>query len=374
MPRALFAAVAAAILPASPALAQIPECATVGDVANVITAPDMTMALALGVGATQTVLPETRDKATREITCTRGGSVAINGVRYTLTGENADAIPRRLVGERAGDPLFYVAPFQNSLDTIAAEIAKRPAPPPKTAYVLVRVDQEGAWVLLAMDAIPRDDQLRAFAQQSPNLAPIAAVKADGKVEVFINTGPGPATARTAPPPQAGRRGAFRDPDGITFTSTFGGGARHAATGFVCPRSLAGNARRELVVYDPAEKGRDVSCGYGTTADRHWHTLYMTHMPDMSAEEVFALWERDARGSAPRITDTKFSPVSGAPPLPERASFWLDSSGATQGLWVSSIDGWHIKLRTTMRPTADPDQVNRMAEAAFKAIYQQLGER
>lgn len=173
-----------------------------------------------------------------------------------------------------------------------------------------------------------------------------------------------------PPPGAGgdRPGVFREPDGQVFEAVDGGGARHRLTGFVCPLEVEGFTRSKLAVFDRSEGGRDVACGY--QRDGSWFTLYLTRLPGMSGETVFRTYVRQAEDAAPPKGEAEAPLLAGIPPLPGFSRFWINGREQVEGLWMSQIGDWHIKLRVTYEP-ADEAAVKAFAEALYRQIHDQV---
>jgi len=94
--------------------------------------------------------------APRTIACVRQ-KFSLAGEDFTLTGENKDAYPRRLIGSFANSPLITLSPFR---DMGAVLSGARPRP----AYALVVYDETGAAAYRVYNAIPADDVLISEAQ------------------------------------------------------------------------------------------------------------------------------------------------------------------------------------------------------------------
>lgn len=173
-----------------------------------------------------------------------------------------------------------------------------------------------------------------------------------------------------PPPGAGgdRPGVFREPDGQIFEAVDDGGARHRLTGFICPLEIEGFTRSKLAVFDRDEGGRDVACGY--QREGSWFTLYLTRLPGMSGEAVFRTYVRQAEDSAPPKGEAIAPLAPGMPPLPGFSRFWINSTDQVDGLWMSQIGDWHIKLRVTYDPR-DEAAVKAFAETLYRQLHDQV---
>jgi hypothetical protein len=199
-------------------------------------------------------------------------------------------------------------------------------------------------------------------------AAILAIAATAQAQPSRDAPPG-----LTPPPGVANGQPFQTgvPDGQFFIDTDEGGARHAASGFVCPAQVAGRRRDRLLIFDTAQNGRDVACGYGTQTESSWYTFYLTKIPGMSGAKVWDAYERDARTAAPPkgSFDPPLAPGRD-PPAPRYASFWRNARGGIDGLWLTQIGDWHIKLRATFHEQ-DAAEAKAMAEALYKAIYEQM---
>ncbi len=338
--------------------------------------------LLLGISATKVILPDVSGAVTRSISCTRGGVFKIGRDDYTLTGENSDKAPRRAIPAGASAPLFYLAPIDDLRAAVQAELDKRPAPLPVTAYALVKLDGRTITVAQLFTAIPTDDVLKSAiaALANPIRGPIA-ISDNGKIQLYIATpaAPSPQTSAsgspagsTPPPGGAGVGGPTQiyEPDGVVFARQDDGGARHQPTGFVCPIAYGALSRRDMVIYDRSEGGRDVSCGYGEIGSSGWYTLYLTKIPAMSLAQVFQAYVQEAQKVTPVARTTNPPLATGPAPLPTSASFWMDPNGTEQGLWLSKIGDWHVKVRATFRPGLEKE-ASDTARTIFAAFYQQI---
>jgi hypothetical protein len=185
---------------------------------------------------------------------------------------------------------------------------------------------------------------------------------------------GPALAQVSPngPPPPGASGSgvtkLQGADGVIFEEVEGDGARHRLTGFICPAELLGFERARLLVFDRSEGGRDVACTFAQ--GESWLTLYLTRLPGRSGEDVFATYELQAQNAAPPTGEADAPLAAGFPPLPAFSSFWRNKAGGVDGLWMSQIGDWHIKLRVTYAPD-DEAAVRAFAEALYRQIHEQV---
>lgn len=187
----------------------------------------------------------------------------------------------------------------------------------------------------------------------------------------LTAGPALAQVNTngEPPPGYGAGASVKlsGADGVTFEDVEGG-VLHKASGFTCPDELQGFKRTRLLVFDPSEGGRDVGCIF--VRGESWFTLYLTRLPGRSGADVFETYERQAQNAAPPDGDAVPPLAAGFPPLPAFASFWRNTKGGIDGLWMSQIGDWHIKLRTTYAPN-DEAEVRAFAEVLYRRIHEQV---
>jgi hypothetical protein len=364
---------------ATVATAQVPACKSQGErsAKAVSTSRDLSanMMTALGVGTS--LEPETLALVTRDIVCSRG-EFALGQDTFTLSGENDQEIPRKAVARRADGPTVFLVPYIDL--TAFINEGKKPSGPP-ARLVMVVMDAKSASAVRLYTALPTDEMLvREFIAALRGLPPMARVDRQSKgVEVFVQTEPTrtpqppvipPPSAVT--PPGAGDVGVtvLDGPDGEIFTAE-AEGARHAASGFLCATQISGRVRDRLMVFDRTDNGRDVGCRYGNQNDRSWYTLYLTKLPGMRAAKVFDAYEAEARAAAPPMGRAQPPlKVGSKPPAPRFASFWKNGAGKIDGLWMTQIGDWHVKLRATFAPE-DEAQAKAMAQAIYAAVYAQV---
>lgn len=157
-------------------------------------------------------------------------------------------------------------------------------------------------------------------------------------------------------------------DGVIFEAVDEDGVRHKVTGFVCPRELLGFERTRLIVFDASGGGRDVACNFGR--GETWFTLYLTRLPGRTGEAVFETYVLQAQNAAPATGDVDAPLAPGFPPLPAFGRFWTSREGFVDGLWMSQIGDWHIKLRTTYA-AGDEAAARAFAEALYRRVHDQI---
>jgi hypothetical protein len=201
-----------------------------------------------------------------------------------------------------------------------------------------------------------------------------AVRAGFWVAVALSLLATPALGQVSPngppPPGAAGRGLARlnGADGVVFEAVDDGGARHKLTGFVCPAELEGFTRTRMIVFDQSEGGRDVACNYQRDGARL--TLYLTRLPGRTAEDVFDTYVLQAQNVAPDVGVAESPLPAGLAPRPEFGQFWLSRGGEVNGLWLSQIGDWHIKLRATY-PEGEDAVVGKAAEAFYRQVHDQV---
>lgn len=187
----------------------------------------------------------------------------------------------------------------------------------------------------------------------------------------LTAGPALAQVNTngQPPPGYGSGPSARlsGADGVIFEDVEGG-VRHGSSAFICPDELEGFRRTRLLIFDRTDGGRDVGCNF--VRGESWFTLYLTRLPGRSGEDVFETYELQAQNAAPPQGEATPPLAAGLPPLPAFASFWKNDKGGIDGLWMSQIGDWHIKLRTTYLPE-DEAAVMAFAEALYRRIHEQV---
>jgi hypothetical protein len=177
------------------------------------------------------------------------------------------------------------------------------------------------------------------------------------------------TCASAAMPQ-GRPITMAEPDGTIFVTAPDGGAKHTATGFVCPANLSGMTRRGLYIFDTADHGRDVACGYGEPGSTVWYTLYLAKLEVKDSKKVFEDDVREEQQGAPPRADAKAPLMPGLPPLPQRAAFWVSNNDMIDGLWFTSIGSWHVNLRATFAAGHEPE-VSATAKSVFSQVFDQV---
>jgi hypothetical protein len=160
------------------------------------------------------------------------------------------------------------------------------------------------------------------------------------------------------------------PDGTIFVAAPGGGARHVATGFVCPASLNGAERRALYIFDASDHGRDVGCGYGKPGTEAWYTLYMAKLDDAESKNAFEKEVRTEQKAAPLKSEAKAPLNPGLPPLPERAAFWTSTNDLVDGLWFASIGPWHVNLHATFSEGHEAE-VAAVARTVWSQVFEEV---
>ena len=161
-----------------------------------------------------------------------------------------------------------------------------------------------------------------------------------------------------------------DADGKIFVSAPAGGARHAATGFVCPASLSGIPRRALYIFDTSDHGRDIGCGYGAPGSAVWYTLYLAKLEITDSKTVFDNEVREERKAAPAKGEAMAPLMPGLPPLPERASFWTAQDNKVDGIFFASIGAWHVNLHATFEAGHEAE-VRVAAQSVFSQAFDQV---
>ena len=171
-------------------------------------------------------------------------------------------------------------------------------------------------------------------------------------------------AASAARPQ-GRPITMDDADGNIFVTAPDGGARHSATGFVCPANLGGLSRRGLYIFDTSDHGRDIGCGYGQPGSAVWFTLYLAKLELTDSKTVFDNEVREELKAAPAKGEANSPLNPGLPPLPERARFWTASDNKVVGIFFASIGAWRLNLHATF----DMGHEAEVRAAAQSVFYQ-----
>lgn len=311
------------------------------------------------------------DKVDRSAPCRRGESIVVDGVTLRLTGNDGDEHPRRAVGPNPEDPLFFLNGDVDPGSIMRALLSGQQTINVSVRYVLVRMGPDGRQVIGVFNGLPTDEVLRRIITENIAVAREPQARVDVLGQNLQIMGASPRGATPAPGDGVpGGGGQLAGPDGVIFQDAGNGGARHRRTNFVCPRSIANLNRERLTVFDPSQDGRDVGCGYGQPESAIWHTIYLTHIPDMTPEAVFEEYRRQGQMVAPSARDAAPPLAVGEPPLPSRAAFWVDAQGRNQGIWVSSIGSWHVKIRTTFRNGREQEAA-QFAREVFALFYEQV---
>lgn len=315
--------------------------------------PNRQLDVTLGQLMVSTLVPDVADKARRVVGCTRGEFQAL-GTTYVLTGENGDGVPREAVrADRGLGPSVYLAPLP------VPQTANGAAQVRPHALVVVEVNGQRAAKRLYAN-LPADDVLLRDIPIALGAAPALVALNPTTKQVFVYVG------ATAPGVSGGPR-SLTAPDGQVFVDAGNGAVRHVPTGVVCPAQLNGRPRSRMTIYDPAEGGRDVDCGYGAGGEASWHSFYLTKAAPVSEQDYFDQAAAGARVQATVVNDVASPVPTGAPPNPSRASFWNDRGGLVQGVMVSKIGDWHVKVRTTYSPGAEAETA-AIVSALFTEAY------
>lgn len=275
-------------------------------------------------------------------------------------------------------PVFVVMPFADLTAIVAAEVEKREAPTTAAArYLLIASTKAGASALRVYESVPDDASLKVdvIAALQGQVSPL--VSRDTRTKgIQINISPdaydGPkSTPGATPPPGTGLAppASSTSPQNDSFREQADGGALHPASGFTCPAKAADFERIRLTVYDAAQGGRDVSCGFQTTSATA--TLYLTRLPDQyTLSRVFGIYVQQARSQTPpkRDIEDPYPASSGGPA--RKGAFWRDAKDRNQGLWLIQIGPWFAKLRVTY---SDPDlaSVQRLATELLAGVDAQI---
>jgi hypothetical protein len=177
-------------------------------------------------------------------------------------------------------------------------------------------------------------------------------------------------AAPASPQDQNRPITMTRPDGTIFVATADGGARHVATGFVCPASFNGAERRGLYIFDASDHGRDVGCGYGKPGTDAWYTLYMAKLDESESKNAFEKEVRSEQRAAPLKSEAKPPLNPGLPPLPERAAFWTSTNDLVDGLWFASIGPWHVNLHATFSEGHE-GEVAAVAKTVWTQVFDEV---
>ncbi|MBO9557606.1 MAG: hypothetical protein J7515_03350 [Caulobacter sp.] len=274
-------------------------------------------------------------------------------------------------------PIFFVAPFSDITAAVMAEVEKRPAPPATTSYMLGVSTLTGVTALRIYAAVPDSQAVQAdvIAALKGELPPLVS-RNDRTKGIQINVqadaykGPQSLPGSTPPPGTGpGLPATSAAPQNESFRDQADGGALHPASGFTCPAAIDGFKRDRLTVYDAADGGRDVSCGYASPSATA--TLYLTRLPDRyRLAQVFDVYVQQAKDHTPAVADAA-DPYPASEGGPARlGKFWRDRENRNEGLWLMQIGPWFAKLRVTYRD-ADATDIRKLAAGLLGAISTQV---
>lgn len=299
------------------------------------------------------------------------------GMAYALF-ETTTASP--VLMARTGNPnapIFFVAPFDDITAVVAAELAKRPAPPATISYVLGISTKTGVSALRVYAAVPDSQAVKAdvTAALQGRLPPLVS-RDDRTKGIQINVqadayGGPKSTPGATPPPGTGPGlpSTSATPQNESFRDQADGGALHPASGFTCPATIDGFKRDRLTVYDAAQGGRDVSCGYGSPTATA--TLYLTRLPaQYELSRVFDIYVEQAKTHTPSVGEAADPyPASEGGPR-RRGKFWRDQKNRNEGLWLMQIGPWFAKIRVTY-PDGDAATIRKLAADLLGAVDAQI---
>jgi hypothetical protein len=299
------------------------------------------------------------------------------GMAYSLF-ETTTASPVLVARtEKPDAPIFFVAPFSDITAVVMAEIEKKPVPPPVTSYVLGISTKTGLSALRIYAAVPDGQAFEtdAVAALKGGLSPLVSrdertkgvqinVQADAYKGPTSTPGATPTPGADVAPPVTSAA-----PQNDSFHDRPDGGALHSASGFTCPAAIGGFKRDRLTVYDAAQGGRDVSCGYGSPSATA--TLYLTKLPaQYTLTRVFDIYLDQAKAHTPSVGDVA-DPYPASDGGPRRqGKFWRDKEGRNEGLWLVQIGPWFAKLRVTY-PDAEAATIRKLAGDLLTAIDAQV---
>jgi len=276
-------------------------------------------------------------------------------------------------------PIFFVAPFADMTAAVMAEIEKRPVPPAKASYVLGVSTKTGASALRLYPAVPdnatfKTDIAAALQGRLPPLVSRDERTKGVQVNVQADAYEGPKSTPGATPLPGSGPGlpaVSATPQNQSFREQPDGGALHQASGFTCPAAIDGFKRDRLTVYDAAQGGRDVSCGYASSPATATATLYLTKLPaQYTLTRVFDIYVEQAKAHTPSVGDAA-DPYPASEGGPRRQGrFWRDKEGRNEGLWLMQIGPWFAKLRVTYS-NGDAATVRRLAADLLTAIDAQV---
>ncbi|WP_156402105.1 hypothetical protein [Caulobacter sp. Root1472] len=276
-------------------------------------------------------------------------------------------------------PIFFVAPFADITAAVMAEVEKRPVPPAKASYVLGISTRTGASALRLYSSVPDNETFKAdiAAALQGRLPPLVSRDERTKgiqINVQADAYEGPKSTLGATPLPGSGPGlpaVSATPQNQSFREQPDGGALHQASGFTCPGAIDGFKRDRLTVYDAAQGGRDVSCGYASSPATATATLYLTKLPaQYTLSRVFDIYVEQAKAHTPSVGDAA-DPYPASEGGPRRQGrFWRDKEGRNEGLWLMQIGPWFAKLRVTYS-NGDAATVRRLAADLLTAIDAQV---
>ncbi|MBI1683037.1 hypothetical protein [Caulobacter hibisci] len=291
------------------------------------------------------------------------------------TGEASPILVARSADADA--PIFFVVPFANIMSVVMAEVEKRPVPAAEANYLLVISTKAGASALRVYRSAPdgaalQADVLAALQGKLPPLVSRDEKTKNVRINLMMDAYEGPKSKPGfTPPPGSAVAPPVTSPvpQNASFQEQPGGAALHPASGFACPVTLDGFKRDRLTVYDAAQGGRDVSCGYGASGATA--TLYLTKLPEQyTLTRVFDAYVQQAKAHTPAASDVT-DPYPAADGGPRRlGKFWRDPQGRNEGLWLMQIGPWFAKLRVTYSDAAAPD-IRHLATDLLGAVDEQV---
>jgi hypothetical protein len=305
-------------------------------------------------------------------TCDRGDFLAGKG-RYRAYGEapgKKGAPIRYAVREDGKGPIAYLVQAGDEADGY---------------WILVTTDGDEMVAYAKVSAVPNDNDLRiilAGALDGRYPRKIGLDLKTGGITQYVNvdelkekddkTAPKSSPEMPKPPPGQGAPGepqVLSAPDGAIFKAVEGDGWAHGATGFVCPAAVNGYRRGKAIIFDAAENGRDVACQL--VGKNSWMTIYLTKLPDdYSPAEVFSTYSEQARATVASKKDIEPPWMLPKSRNPSYADFWVGPKDEREGMWVTAIGPWYVKMRVTYFPDEEGELVE-LAAAIAKQISEQV---
>lgn len=336
---------------------------------------DLVTLLSLGPSVTDKAI---KRKALLKLTakCEDPGFQA-GGLDYALFETTAASPVMAARSPNPEAPILYLAPFDDLTGAVMAEIEKRAATPASRRYVLVVSTTAAAAAVRVYDGVPaaaplRDDMIAALTGRLSPLVSSDSRTKNVQINVQASAYDGPSSQPGARPPPGtgvGPPAISGAPQNESFREQADGGALHPPSGFTCPAKLEGFERNRLTVYDAAEGGRDVSCGYASP--NATATLYLTRLPSQfTVAKVFDTYVEQAKGHTPAVADAPdpYPQSEGGPT--RKGRFWLDKEGRGEGLWLMQIGPWFAKLRVTYG-RGEAGAIRPLAIDLLKAINAQI---